>query len=65
MELRLEKRYEQMVRSHMQVGHELAAGVKSILNKDIAFNQTQAAWRFLNNKHCTLTELSKPILKNK
>ena len=62
MELRLEKRYEQLVRSHMQVGHELAAGVKSILDKDIAFSQTQAAWRFLNNKRCTLATLSKPLL---
>jgi len=63
MEPRLEKRYEKLVRSHMQMGHELASGVKSALSKDPAFNQTQAAWRFLNNENCTLEELSKPLLK--
>ena len=47
MEPRLEKRYEKLVRSHIQMGHELASGVKSALSKDPAFNQTQAAWRFL------------------
>lgn len=62
MELRLEKRYGQLVRSHMQVGHELASGVKSILSKDPAFNQTQAAWRFFNNEKCTLEQLSQPLL---
>lgn len=63
MEPRLEKRYEQLVRTHMQAGHELAAGAKSILNEDAAFNQTQAAWRFYNNNSCTLSELSQPLLK--
>lgn len=63
MEPRLKKRYEQLVRSHMQAGHQLAAGVKSILSKDTAFNQTQAAWRFFKNEHCTLEELSQPLLK--
>lgn len=63
MELRLEKRYEQLVQSHMQTSHQLAAGVKSILNKDVSFNQTQAAWRFLNNERCTLEELVQPLLK--
>ncbi len=63
MEPRLEKRYEQLVRSHMQAGHQLAAGIKSILSNDVAFNQTQAAWRFLNNNRCTLEDLSQPLLK--
>lgn len=63
MEPRLKKRYDILVRSHMQVGHELAPGIKNILNKDAAFNQTQAAWRFFNNENCTLTELSQPLLK--
>jgi hypothetical protein len=63
MELRLEKRYNHLVRSHMQVGHELAAGVKSLLSEDIGFNQTQAAWRFFKNENCTLEDLSEPLLK--
>jgi len=47
----------------MQAGHKLAAGVKSALNENDAFNQTQAAWRFFNNENCTLDELSQPLLK--
>lgn len=62
MELRLKNRHEKLVRSHMQVGHELAAGVKSSLKGDIAFSQTQAAWRFFNNENCTLEALSLPLL---
>ncbi len=38
-------------------------GVKSLLSQDSAFNQTQAGWRFFNNKNCTLKELSQPLLK--
>lgn len=63
MEARLEKRFEQLVRSHMQASQSVAAGVKSILNDDLAFNQTQAAWRFFNNDNCNLVELSQPLLK--
>jgi hypothetical protein len=63
MEKRLKSRYEQLIRSHMVSGNELAAGIKSQLKDDIAFSQTQAAWRFLNNDSCTLAELSKPLLK--
>lgn len=62
MDKRLEKRYQQLVRSHMHTNHELASGIKSQLNKDAAFAQTQAAWRFLSNENCTLTELNKPLL---
>jgi hypothetical protein len=47
----------------MQIGHELSAGVKSSLNKDKAFSQTQAAWRFLNNQLCSLEALSQPLLQ--
>lgn len=46
----------------MQTNQELASGIKSHLNDDRAFAQTQAAWRFLNNENCTLIELSKPLL---
>lgn len=62
MELRLENRYNKLVRSHMQVGHELSPGVRNILSKDAAFNQTQAAWRFFNNEKCNLVTLSQPLL---
>lgn len=63
MEKRLEKRYDLLVHSHMQNASKLAAGVKSLLSEDAAFNQTQAAWRFFNNSRCTLQALSVPLLK--
>jgi hypothetical protein len=63
MEVRLENRYKKLVRSHMQIGNEISAGVKNVLTQDSAFNQTQAAWRFFNNKNCTLEKLSQPLLK--
>ena len=62
MDRRLEKRYQQLVRSHMHTNNKLASGIKSQLNKDAAFAQTQAAWRFFNNENCTLIELNKPLL---
>jgi len=63
MEARLEKRYEQLVRSHMNTHTEISAGVKSCLSKETAFSQTQAAWRFFNNPNCDLNSLSEPLLK--
>ena len=63
MDLRLEKRYDQLVKSHMQVGNKLTSGIKNMFSKDAALNQTQAAWRFFNNENCTLNKLAAPLLK--
>ncbi len=62
MDKRLEKRYQQLVRSHMHTNQKIASGIKNQLKSDTAFAQTQAAWRFLNNESCTLIELNKPLL---
>lgn len=62
LELRLAKRYEKLVRSHMVSSEMLSSGVKSTLSRSEAFAQTQAAWRFFNNEKCKLQELIKPIL---
>jgi hypothetical protein len=61
MDKRLEVRYQRLVRSHMNMNNKLASGVKSQLNKDVAFAQTQAAWRFFNNDDVTILELNKPL----
>lgn len=63
MEKRLKNRYDKLVRSHMNSNNDLASGVKTQLANDIAFNQTQAAWRFFNNESVTLKDLSAPILQ--
>lgn len=63
MEKRLKNRYEKLVRSHMNSSNELASGIKSQLKNDVAFSQTQAAWRFFNNEDVTLVDLSAPLLE--
>ena len=62
LELRLKRRYDQLVRSHMIKSDMLSAGVKSGLKSTQSFNETQAAWRFFNNERCELGELMKPLL---
>lgn len=64
LERRLQRRYHQLVRSHMVTSDLLSAGVKSSLKSNKAFSQTQAAWRFFNNERCSLNELIKPILSS-
>lgn len=64
LEVRLKRRYHQLVRSHMIQSDILSSGVKSSLKSNKAFSQTQAAWRFFNNERCTLRELVKPLLEH-
>lgn len=64
LEPRLERRYHQLVRSHMVMSDLLSPGVKSSLRSKEAFSQTQAAWRFFNNERCELSELVKPMLEH-
>jgi hypothetical protein len=64
LEPRLVSRYNQLVKSHIKMNDILSPGAKSLLNDNSAFSQTQAAWRFLNNERCTLSELIKPILSS-
>ena len=63
MDKRLDKRYDKLVRSHMNNNDKLAAGIRTQLNNDVAFSQTQAAWRFFNNEKTTLLDLAQPILR--
>jgi hypothetical protein len=61
LERRLQKRYHRLVLSHMRNASPLAAGVASLPDKGQAFAATQAAWRFHNNEHVTLTALAEPL----
>jgi hypothetical protein len=47
----------------MMMSNLLSNGIKSTLDKNAAFAQTQAAWRFFNNDACTLSSLMNPIVK--
>ena len=64
LEPRLIRRYHQLVRSHMMTSNLLSSGVKNSLKSNMAFSQTQAAWRFFNNERCELMELVKPMLES-
>lgn len=61
LESRLQKRYHKLVLSHMRSASPLVAGVASLPDKAQAFAATQAAWRFHNNEHVTLTALVQPL----
>jgi len=41
----------------------ISSGVKSTLNSNEAFSQTQAAWRFFNNPNCSLYDLAIPLVE--
>jgi hypothetical protein len=61
MDGRLQKRYLQLVQSHMNVVQAVAAGVKALPRAGKAFAATQAAWRFFRNSRVTLPKLIEPL----
>ena len=61
IEKRLQRRYLTLVKSHLHMAPELAAGVPSLPTVTTAFAATQAAWRFLNNDRVTLPALAEPL----
>jgi hypothetical protein len=61
MDGRLQKRYVQLVESHMNVVQAVAAGVKALPRAGKAFAATQAAWRFFANPRVTLGKLIEPL----
>jgi hypothetical protein len=61
LESRLQKRYHTLVLSHMRNASPLVAGVACLPDTAQAFAATQAAWRFHNNEHVTLTALVQPL----
>jgi hypothetical protein len=61
MERRLQKRYVQLVREHMNSSNRNAAGPNLLPGESQAASATQAAWRFLNNPNVELTDLVEPL----
>jgi hypothetical protein len=61
MDGRLQKRYLQLVESHMNVVQAVAAGIKALPRAGNAFAATQAAWRFFANPRVTLGKLIEPL----
>jgi hypothetical protein len=61
MDRRLQKRYSQLVETHMNVVQAIAAGIKALPRTGPAFAATQAAWRFFANPRVTLAKLIEPL----
>lgn len=61
MDARLQRRYLQLVESHMNVAQAVAAGVKALPGAGKSFAATQAAWRFFANPRVTLAKLVEPL----
>lgn len=62
MDARLCKRYERLVKEHMNASEALSAGLKALPDMTHSFASTQAAWRFYKNEAITLKGLQEPLL---
>ena len=62
--MRLQKRYEQLVKQHLAVTNKIAAGLRSLNEKSRSFAAAQAAWRFYNNESITLPQLIEPMIES-
>jgi hypothetical protein len=61
MDVRLQKRYLQLVESHVNVVQAVAAGIKALPRAGNAFAAVQAGWRFFANPRVTLGKLVEPL----
>lgn len=61
LEVRLQKRYQILVDSHLNALQAIAAGIKALPGTGTAFAATQAAWRFFRNPEVTLCNLVRPL----
>lgn len=60
---RLQRRYEQLVVSHLSHAHAVAAGIRLPAGLERPFAATQAAWRFYGNGRISLPQLAQPLLQ--
>ena len=61
MDARLQRRYWQLVRCHMNSPQKLACGPKALPEVCQSFATTQALWRFLANPKVSLPQLVAPL----
>lgn len=61
MDRRLQRRYVQLVKEHMNTARRSAAGPSLLLGESKSASATQAAWRFFNNERVELTALAEPL----
>ena len=63
LEARLQRRYQQLVKEHLQIGQTAAAGLNTLPGTASSFASTQAAWRFYQNESVSLPALVQPLLE--
>jgi len=61
MDLRLQRRYVQLVKEHMSSSTRTAAGPSLLPGQSRAAAATQAAWRFFNNDRIEMSALAEPL----
>jgi hypothetical protein len=61
MDVRLQKRYLQLVGAHVNAVQAVAAGIHALPGAGQSFAATQAAWRFFKNPRVTLVKLIEPL----
>ncbi|MEW6146337.1 MAG: transposase [Thermodesulfobacteriota bacterium] len=62
LEPRLQKRYKQLVKEHLNASQTIAAGLRALPRGTTAFASVQAAWRFYANEDVTLEALVEPLI---
>jgi len=62
IDLRLCRRYQDLLLAHLSTAEKLAAGFHANPALSTAFAAMQACWRFLNNDAVTLPTLARPLL---
>lgn len=58
----MQRRYEQLVKQHLAITDELAAGLRALPATTGSFAAAQAAWRFYTNPRTSLPQLMQPLL---
>jgi len=61
LEPRLQRRYQQLIKEHLQVAQSVAAGLNALPGSAQSFASTQAAWRFYSNQSVSLQTLAQPL----
>jgi hypothetical protein len=61
LEPRLQRRYQHLVKEHLQVAQRVAAGPNALPGSAQSFACAQAAWRFFHNPTVTLPDLAQPL----
>lgn len=62
-EVRLQRRYQGLLVSHLSHSHRVAAGIHLPPSLEHSFAATQGAWRFYANPRITLEQLATPLLQ--